>query len=305
MKKIVLAGGTGNLGKLLTPAFVKMGYAVVILSRSAHSLPDKNVTVVEWDGATLGAWQEALEGADAVINLSGKSIQCRFTETNKKELMRSRILPTQLLGKCISQLKKAPRLWINFSGISIFEGVSKLSNEDSKEYGTGFLAILSSEWEKVFFAADTPYTKKVCLRISPVLSNNFGMFKELHALAKMGLAGKVGDGRQCVAWVHEQDFVRLVCWIIGHKSPSSLYHACTIEPVTNEFFMKTLRKTIGVSFGMPMPVFFTKLGAYLKGIESSVLLDTIKTTTTKTVEEGFQFAYPTLESALGQLVKTT
>lgn len=305
MKKIVLAGGTGNLGQLLTHALLEMDYAIVILSRSEATSQIPHVTHVKWDGESLGDWSAALSGADAIINLSGKSVQCRFTEKNKAALIRSRILPTQVLGKCIEQLEQPPRIWINFSGIAIFESVPHLSDENSHQYGSGFLARLSQEWESAFFNANTVHTKKVCLRISPVLSNNFGMFKELRSLTKIGLAGKVGNGKQCMPWIHEQDLVQLVCWVLMHKNPSLLYHACNVSPVTNEVFMRTLRKAAGIPIGLPLPTFVTKLGAYFKGVESSVLLNTIITTTTKTVEEGFQFLYPNLEEAFGQLIETT
>lgn len=303
MKKIILAGGTGHLGKLLTKEFVRQGYAVVILSRSARPLPDEQVSMVEWDGVTLGKWKEVLDGADAVINLTGKSVQCRFTEANKKELVDSRILPTRLLGEAIKQLTNPPRLWINFSGISIFDGIQTVSDEDSMLYGTGFLADLSKKWEQVFGEAHTPLTHKVCLRVSPVLSPDFGMFKELYALAKVGLAGTVGDGKQCVPWIHEQDLVRLVCWIIQQESPSPLYHACAGAPVSNAVFMKMLRHAVGIAFGLPLPGLFAKIGAYFKGVESAMLLNTTIVTTTKTLKEGFQFSYPTLEEAFAQLTK--
>ncbi|MCA5005045.1 TIGR01777 family oxidoreductase [Sphingobacterium bovistauri] len=302
-KKIVLAGGTGNIGDLLSSVLVQLDYEVIILSRKLHTSKHSNIKYIRWDGETVGEWKEALEDADTLINLSGNSIQCRFTERNKKELLSSRIDPTRILGEAIDEVKNPPRLWINFSGISIFEGLEGMHDEESKDCGNTFLANLTKQWENSFFSARTPNTAKVCLRLSPVLSRDFGMFKELYPLAKLGLGGKVGDGNQKVCWIHEDDLVKLVLWIINHESPSDLYHACSSAPESNKLFMKNLRKAVGMPLGMPLPTLFAKIGAYFKGVESDMLLRTNSVYAIRPAKEGFEYNYPTTQKAFEHLTK--
>lgn len=303
LKKIVLAGGTGNIGQLLTDYFLPFGYQVVILSRSERKSTHERVQYVQWDGEHIGDWMHVLDGADMLINLSGKSIQCRFTARNKEVLLASRILPTKVLGQAIAQLQNPPRLWINFSGVSIFEGVEGFHDEGSTKYGHTFLADLVQQWENTFFEYHTPSTLKVCLRLSPVLSRDFGMFKELYPLAKLGLGGQVGDGEQQVCWIHEQDLVEMVKWIMDHPEPSPLYHACAPEPVKNKIFMKDLRNSVGMPLGIPLPTPFAKIGAYFKGVESDMLLLTNAVQSSRPLQQGFHYKFPNPSIAFSQLTK--
>ncbi|TYR34487.1 NAD-dependent epimerase/dehydratase family protein [Sphingobacterium phlebotomi] len=301
MRKIILAGGTGHLGTLLKTAFLDLGWEVVLLSRQRNKKEDK-VSYVFWDGEHLGNWTDVLEGADAVINLSGKSIQCRFTSKNKAILDDSRILPTKALGRAIARCSKPPRLWVNFSGISIFSGLNELQDETSIAVGTDYLAQLTRRWEAAFSAFDLSDTWKVILRVSPVLSKQQGMFAELLPIAKWGLGGKVAKGSQYVSWIHQQDFVMLVQWIIEQTNPRRVYHACTPHPVTNAAFMKVLRKSVGVSFGLPLPRIIAHIGSYIKGVDSSILLQSVPATTKYTVEDGFVFKFGNISDALADLV---
>ncbi|MGN0003247.1 MAG: TIGR01777 family oxidoreductase [Sphingobacterium composti] len=302
-KKIVLAGGTGNIGKLLTNEFVKLGYQVLILSRRVQQSKNSNIKYVPWDGETKGAWVDELEDVDTIINLSGKSIQCRFTEENKKELLASRILPTKVLGAAIVDLMHPPRLWINFSGISVFEGLDGFHDEDSKDYAQTFLANLTKKWEETFENSITPKTQKVILRLSPVLSKEFGMFKELYPLAKFGLGGKVGNGQQNISWIHESDLIAIVLWIINQEKVSNLYHACVPKPESNELFMQTLRQAVSMPIGFPLPAFLAKIGAYFKGVESDMLLLTNAVEAKRLSQEGFIYKYPTTQKAFEHLTK--
>lgn len=303
MKKIVLAGGTGNIGELLTPILINLDYEVVILSRKAINSNHKNIKYVQWDGESQGDWTSELEGVDTIINLSGKSIQCRFTEANKNELLASRIKPTKILGEVIQELQDPPRLWINFSGISVFEGLENKSDENSQHFADTFLANLSKKWENTFFESTTRNTKKVCLRLSPVLSKNFGMFKELYFLSKIGLGGRVGSGKQMIAWIHDLDLIRMVIWIINHHSPSSLYHACSPNPISNKDFIRNLRNAVGMPIGFPLPTFLAKIATFVKGVESDMILLDNYVSTTKTIEEGFVFDYSTTQEAFEHLTK--
>lgn len=251
-RKIILAGGTGHLGTALKKKFLELGWDLLILSRQQTKKED-GVRYLFWDGKNLGPWVNALERADTVINLSGQSIRCRFTLKNRLILEDSRLSPTNALGRAIATCNKPPRLWINFSGISIFSGLNELQDETSVATGMGYLAQLTKNWEAAFSVFHLPDTLKVILRVSPVLSKQHGMLAELLPLAKWGLGGKVSNGFQCVSWIHERDLVRLVWWIIEQTQPRRIYHACSPYPVTNATFMKALRDSVGASFGLPIP----------------------------------------------------
>ncbi|WP_437919164.1 epimerase [Sphingobacterium sp. LRF_L2] len=304
MKKIVLAGGTGNLGELLAHSFSKIGAVVYILTRSKRVSTDENIRYVEWDGTNLGDWGAVLDGADVLINMCGESVNTRFTKKNKKKLRDSRLVPTILLGEAVKQQRNAPRLWINFSGISIFGGLPGMHDEYSPARGQGFLASLSQAWEEAFLAISPQVTHQVILRISPVLMRGAGMFAELHPLVKWGLGGKVGVGDQRISWIHEEDFVRMVHCIATLDQPELIYHACSPFPVRNDAFMRELRQQVGVQFGLPLPTPFAKIGAYIKGVDASLLLESVSATTKSTLHAGFEFKYPYIHDAFKQLIKS-
>lgn len=305
MAKIVLAGGTGNLGNLLISMFREQDHEIIVLSRKRMVKHHPKLDFVYWDGENLDSWQKELEGADVLINLCGLSINRRFTKKNKALLRSSRLGPTKLLGEAISQLENPVKLWINFSGVSIFNGGTSLKDETSKEYSNDFLGSLAQDWEKTFLAAHTPNTEKLILRMSPILTKKSGMFAELFPLAKMGLAGQVGDGKQMIAWIHEADFVGMIDWIIKSDHRADIYHACSPNPVSNAEFMQKLRHASGVSFGLPLPTFMAKMGAFVKGVDSSLLLESVPVTTLLTLKNGFQFNFPYLQPAFDQLIKSS
>ncbi|TJZ61093.1 TIGR01777 family protein [Sphingobacterium olei] len=304
MAKIILAGGSGNLGQLLADLFLRNGDKVSILTRSARQSSVLGLDYIQWNGTTPGNWAMALEGADVLINLSGESINTRFTPENRKRLEDSRFLPTAALGEAIEHSEDPPKLWINISGISIFGGVQGIQDEDSQHYGHDFLAELAKEWERIFLASNTPNTGKVILRLSPVLSRSSGMFQELYPLAKWGLGGKVGTGQQYISWINEQDFIRIVAWISSGSAKNTLYHACSPFPVTNAEFMKSLRESAGTAIGLPLPSPLAKIGAFIKGVDASLLLQTTPVTTKALLEEGFEFRYPEIHQAFEQLINS-
>ncbi len=301
MGKIVLAGGTGNLGNLLISLFREQDHEIVVLSRRKMLKHHPQIQFVQWDGKTQGEWVEALEAADVLINLAGLSINRRFTARNKSLLKSSRIEPTKALGEAISALQIPPKLWVNFSGVSIFNGAKEVQNETSRAYAEDFLGKLAQDWEQVFIDADTPNTEKVILRMSPLLSKQSGMFAELYPLAKYGLGGKVGNGRQMISWIHEEDFVRLVDWIIHAEKREAIYHACSPNPVSNAEFMKALRDASGKSIGLPLPEPLARIGAFVKGVDPSLLLESVPVTTILTLRNGFNFKFPYIQAAFDQL----
>jgi len=306
MKKIVLAGGSGQLGELLVQAFAKKNIQCVILTRQTTASTDPAICYVYWDGVQIGDWKEELEDADVLINLSGKSIQCRFNKENKRKLETSRVQPTQLLGQALMGLKNPPRLWINFSGISIFGGKEGIHDESSLDFGDDFLANLTKIWEKTFTTVTAPaQTHKVILRVSPVLMPNSGMFASLKPIVKWGLGGQVANGKQYVSWIHQRDFVKLVLWIIKQENPAPIYHACSPYPVSNALFMKAFRQNLNQPIGLPLPTIMAKVGAMIKGVDSSLLIQSVAASTKASLDEGFKFKYPYIQQAIQQLLKST
>ena len=304
MGRLILAGGTGILGQLLIPSFLEKEYEIIILTRRAQRVSDDiNVKYVHWDGRQSGEWINYLDGADVLINMSGERIDRRFTKKNKSLLEKSRIEPTRTLGEAISRLANPPAVWINFSGVSLFGGAETISDEYSQIYGRGFLPDLTEKWEKAFAQCDAPKTRKIVLRISPVLTHAGGLFASLFPLAKWRLAGTIGSGKQYVPWVHQEDFVRLVHWLIEGENKQGIYHACTPDVIDNRQLMQALRNVVGVSVGLPLPTIFAKIGAYLRGIDPSLLLETTPVVSVRLAEEGFSFKYLHIDQALEQLVR--
>lgn len=305
MARIVLAGGTGLLGQLLIPSFVEKGYEVIVFTRQTkHNSTFGDIKYVYWDGRTIGDWATYLDGADILINLSGESINKRFTTKNKALLEKSRVEPTLILGKAITELSNPPSIWINFSGVSIFAEARDISDEYSEIYGDTFLARLTKKWEEAFDRHLLPKTTKITLRISPVLTDKGGIFASLYPLAKRGLAGTIGNGRQYMPWIHQEDFIRAVHWLIGDDRKQFLYHASAPTVVNNQRFMYELRHAAGVKIGLPLPTVFAKIGAYFKGVDSSLLLESTPVISKTFVEEGFQFKYPSLNLAFESLISS-
>lgn len=305
MAKIILAGGSGTLGNMLCAAFRDEDNEIIVLTRQDMKRHHPHVDFVHWDGKSMGDWCKELEGADYVINLSGSNIKTRFTEKNKELLVRSRIEPTKVLGEAIAKAENPPRVWMNFSGISIYNNAPTLQDETGTQYADDFMSSIVKKWEGTFLEAKTPRTEKVILRMSPILSKGSGMFPELYPITKLGLGGPVGDGKQLVSWIHEDDFVGLLTWLISLEKHEAIYHLCSPNPVTNAEFMAALRKAAGAKFGLPLPAFMAKIGSAVKGMDPSLILDSVPVTTILTLKNGYTFKFPYIQPAFNQLVKSS
>ena len=299
--KIIIAGGTGLLGTLLSNAYIAQGWEVVVLGH-ANSRASGNARHVHWNGRTRGDWVGELEGATAVVNLAGRSINTRFTAKNKKEILDSRVLSTSVIGDAVAGCSIAPKVWINAGGVSIFGPSPVPLTEHDLPNGTDFLAHVSQRWEAAFADADTPATRKVQLRIGSVLLAEGGMLAPLVKLAKWGLGGTVGPGDQYVSWIHERDFVKLIDWLIEHGRISGKVHACSPHPVKNKDFMKAVRRALGVRFGLPSPEWATRIGAWLIGTEPELVLSGNRVVSQVLADEGFDFDFPELDAALRNLM---
>jgi len=300
-KKIVITGGTGFLGVYLTKYFTEKGYHVYIISRSERP-STQNVTYLKWDGKTLGNWTESIENAEAVINLAGKSVNCRYTERNKRIINESRIFATQAIGKAIQQATQPPKVWLNGGSATIYRySEDKQMTEKDGELGDNFSVDVCKNWEKTFNEFDTPETRKVFMRISIVLGKGGGVVPPLRNLVRCGLGGKQSHGRQFVSWLHVHDYARMVEWFIRNNDFEGVVNCVSPQPVTNSNFMKAFRQAYKVPFGLPQPKWMLEMGAVMIGTETELILKSRNVIPERLHQAGFDFNYPTLEKALTQI----
>lgn len=302
MKKIVIAGGSGFLGTILAEYFSREGHEIFILSRK-HQLDRDRVHYVKWDARSIGSWASALEGAEALINLTGKSVDCRYTEANKQLIYDSRINATDVLGEAIRSLQNPPRVWINASSATIYRhALDREMDEETGDIGEGFSVDVCKKWEAEFQSYEMPKTRKVILRIAIVLGKNGGVLEPLKNLAKLGLGGKQGDGDQYFSWLHEMDFCRIVDYTIKDDRLEGVYNSSAPEPIPNNQLMRKLRKVLRAPFGLNLPRWILEIGAILIKTETELILKSRRVVPKRLLESGFQFRYPTIEDALEELV---
>ena len=293
MKKVVIAGGTGFIGTYLDMRFRELGYKVVLVSRENGNVP--------WE---LDALTRVLDGAELVVNLAGKTINCRHNEANKQAILTSRIKTTQMLGEAIVGCTKAPKLWINASATGIYKpSVNHPMNELEMELGSDFLAEVVSKWEAALFEFKLRATRQIALRTSVVLGKNGGALQPLVRITRLGLGGKQADGSQMLSWIHLEDYFRAVLFLLNNGDVDGVINCTAPSPVTNYEFMSALRSTMHVPFGLPAPRFAIKIGAKLIGTEPSLLLNSSFVIPKKLTDAGFKFSYPEIHKALIDLLR--
>jgi uncharacterized protein (TIGR01777 family) len=300
MKKLIIAAGTGFLGEVLTNHFKDKFEEIVILTRG-ESKKNGNIKYVNWDAKTFSGWEAALENATVLINLAGKSVDCRYTEKNKKEILLSRIQSTKILNKAVLNCKNPPKHWLNSSTSTIYRfSLDKQMDEADGEIGNDFSINVALSWEKSFFKTETPNTFKTALRTSIVLGKNGGAFVPLKTLAKLGFGGKQGKGNQFISWIHEEDFANAIDFII-QKEITGVINIVSPEPIANKSFMSLLRKAVGISFGIPINEPMLKFGSFFIRTEAELVLKSRNVIPKRLLENGFQFKFDTLEKALKNL----
>lgn len=313
-KKIVIAGGTGFIGQEMVRYFGKEN-TITILTRQLqdavnnrnhyYSLTNddvQNVRFIKWDGRNTGDWSKELNSADLLINLAGKSVNCRYTETNKKEIFDSRTDTVKALGAAINQCINPPKLWINASSATIYRhATDRPQDEYTGEFHTDFSVQVCKLWEKTFYDQSTPSTRKVALRMAITLGTG-GVLIPYFNLLKFGLGGKQGNGKQMFSWVHIEDTCRMIEWISDHPAIAGTYNCCSPNPVSNESFMNLLRKVTKHKFGLPAHEWMLKSGAPLIGTETELVLKSRWVVPTKILETGFTFKYPLLKDALNEII---
>lgn len=296
--KIIIAAGTGFLGKDLEKYFTEKGNEVYILTRS----PKRN-NEMYWNAKTLGEWKNILENADILINLAGKSVDCRYTEKNKKEIYSSRIDSTKVLQQAIDNCRNKPKVWLNASSATIYvHSETQLNTEENGIIGDDFSMNICKSWEKEFFKAKTENLRKVALRTSIVLGNNGGAFPKLKMITKFGLGGKQGRGNQNVSWIHIDDFCKAIQFIIDHENISGKINITAPNPLSNKEFMMKLRKEMKAQFGLNAPVWQLEIASIFLKTETELLLKSRNVYPDKLMKSGFEFSYLEIDSAFKNLI---
>lgn len=303
--RIVIAGGSGFLGLSMAECFSKAGGDVTILSRSRPKGSGRWAHE-NWDGRSLGKWQEVIEGADAVVNLAGRTVNCIKTPDNQDEILRSRVESTLVLGEAMRVAKSPPPVWLQMSTAHIYgDPPSLVCNEDSIE-GIGFAPTIGRAWEAAFKESKLPSQRGVILRTSFVVGRDrgagAGALGTLSLIARLGLGGKVGKGTQGMSWIHEHDLNTLFATALTNDSMSGMYIASAPNPVSQVDFMRTLRKVIRMPIGLPAFEWMVRLGAPLVfRTDPELALYGRYVVSKRLAEEGFKFQFPTIEAALRDL----
>lgn len=291
VKNIVIAGGKGFLGKALEKHFIQTGYNVQILTRDPVA---KNHH--QWDGMNEGPWTKQIEKADVVINLCGKSVDCRYTTGNKKEILDSRLKPTRLLDKVIRQCTGKPSLFINASSATIYiHSEDKPMTEKSGITGHDFSMNVVRKWEEIFFEKEIEGVRKVALRTSIVLGTLGGALPKLLQIAKVGLGGRQGNGKQMVSWVHVDDFCRSVVHIMNTRFLEGSINITAPHPLSNEHFMANIRRIVKPMFHLHQPKWLLELGAIFLRTETELLLKSRYVIPERLIGSGFVFLHPSMK----------
>lgn len=304
---IVLAGGSGFLGRILARHFTQLGHPVTVLSRFSEGI-DGDIRSVRWDGRSLGDWTDHLDGALALINLAGCSVNCRYHARNRRLIMDSRVDSTRILGEAIQRCTRPPRVWFNSSTATIYQHTFGPAWDETGRIGAhpdakdAFSVDVAAAWEKEFENADTPKTRKVTLRSAMVLgAGSNSVFPMLRKLVRMGLGGRMGNGRQLVSWIHERDFCRAVAWLIERGDIEGVVNVAAPQPLPNAEMMRVLREVCGVPFGLPAARWMLETGAFLLRTETELIIKSRRVIPRRLLEHGFQFQYRDIRGAVDNL----
>ncbi|MCM3242651.1 TIGR01777 family oxidoreductase [Cytobacillus firmus] len=294
MKKVVLAGGTGFIGEYFKNRFKDLGYEIHIISRQKQH--------ISWEDKL--SIKEALEDTELLINLAGKSVNCRYNEANKNEIMNSRIRTTKILGEAIQACTNPPAIWMNSSTATIYRHAEdRPMTEEKGEIGSGFSVNVATNWEKTFFSFDLPKTRQIALRIAIVLGKDGGVMTPYRNLVKFGLGGIQGTGNQKFSWIHIDDLFQIVLFLKDKEELSGVFNCSSPQPVSNRELMKELRKTLNVPFGLPSPKWMLEIGSLLIKTETELVLKSRWVLPDRLEREGYTFTFKTLDKTLQNILK--
>ena len=299
-KRVILAGGSGFLGRALTPDLIRAGYEVIVLTRG----PDREsggVRYVHWDGKTLGPWATLLDGAAAVVNLTGRSVNCRYNAANRREIVESRVDSVRVIGRAIAECRTPPAVWVQCASAAIYGDAGEQPCDEQTPPGVGFSPDTCVTWERAFHETPSPRTRRVLLRIGFALGRDGGALGTLAKLARWFLGGRVGSGRQWMSWLHVKDLSRLVLWCIEREDLEGLFLAVGPNPVRNEQFMRELRRAVHRPWSPPVPAWAVKMGSWLIGTESELALWGRRCVPRRLADTGFEFRFTELREAFEDL----
>ncbi|MFA1540552.1 TIGR01777 family oxidoreductase [Actinomadura monticuli] len=307
--KVVIPGGTGQVGTILDRALTAAGHEVVVLTRRPSRERE-----IPWDGRTLGAWAEAVDGSDVVINLAGRSVSCRYTPANLREMMDSRVQSTEVVGAAIAAAARPPRVWLQMSTATVYAHRFDAPNDEATgvigggEPGVpgywGYSVRIARNWERAQERAETPGTRKVALRAAMVMSpDRGGVFDVLSWLARLGLGGPVAGGAQYVSWIHDRDFVRAVEFLIGRDDLAGPVNLAAPGPLPQRRFMRALRAAWGVPAGLPATAWMAEVGALAIRSDTELLLKSRRVVPGRLLDAGFAFEHVRWPDAADDLVR--
>jgi len=300
MKKMIIAAGTGFLGQVLANHF-KNKFEIIILTRGKSDFKN-GFKLVNWNAKSFSGWESELEDAYALINLTGRSVDCRYTEGNKKIIYDSRIDSTKILNEAVMLCKNPPKHWLNSSTSTIYRhSEDKQMTEKNGEIGDDFSMNIAKAWEKEFFSTNTSRTIKTALRTSIVLGKSGGAFVPIKKLAQFGMGGKQGNGKQFISWIHEKDFARSVEFIIENEM-TGIVNLVSPKPIRNASFMQILQSEMKMLIAIPTPQMILRFGALLIGTEPELVLKSRNVIPERLLENGFIFEFETLEKAFKNLL---
>lgn len=299
-QRIVLAGGSGFLGRSLAATLVAKSYDVVVLGR-APSHEVGRVHHVQWDGKTLGEWRKFLDGATAVVNLTGKSVNCRYTPENKRKIIESRVNSVNVLGQAIAKCTKPPAAFVQAGSLAIYGDPGDRWCDENAPQGEGFSADVCRRWENAFNAIAAPEMRKSILRIGFALGPDGGALEMLARLTRFFLGGTVGSGRQFTSWIHIADLNRMFLATIERADISGISNATAPNPVTNAEFMLEMRRALHRPWSPPVPALVAHIGSWFMRTEASLALGGRRCTPKHFIELGFEFEFPELRGALQDL----
>lgn len=296
--KIIIAGGSGFLGNALEKFFTEKHNEVIVLTRNPKKKND-----IFWDARNIGEWANKVNNADVLINLTGKSVDCRYDENNKREILESRINSTKILQEAVDKCQNPPKTWLNSSSATIYiHAETQLMDEENGIIGDDFSMNICKSWETAFFEKTNPNVRKVALRTSIVLGNDDGAFPKLKTITKVGLGGKQGRGQQMMSWIHIMDFCKAIEQIINDEKMDGVVNITAPTPIKNIDFMQKLRTQMHIPFGIPSPVFLLELAAIFINTETELLLKSRNVYPKRLLESGFRFTFPSIELAFQDLL---
>jgi hypothetical protein len=301
-RTLIIPGGGGYLGQHLARFFVAQNWRVIILSR--HPAPDSDgIRHIQWDGKNPGPWQAAFDGASAVVNLAGRTVNCRYNARNKREIYESRLLSTLAVGRAIASAANPPAVWINSSSATIYRDArDRPMDETTGEIGSGFSVDVCQKWEHTLMDAPAPATRKVAIRTAMVFGLGAGgVYEAFRNIVRLGLGGTLGRGDQFVSWIHMQDFCQAVQWLVENDGLSDPVNLSAPNPVLNRDFMRTFREVCQKKIGLPATKWMLEIGAFFLRTETELLLKSRRVVPGKLLESGFEFQYPNFRQALEEI----